>query len=73
MGKAGSFVQQNKSEYKVLNKCNLTLQSEMNTCIWIIQGIGLGLMSHPILRIKWDAKSYVRPEISHTHKPINYR
>ena len=29
-------------------------------------------LSHPILRIKWDAESYVRPEISHTHKPTNY-
>ena len=29
-------------------------------------------VSHLILRIKWDAKSYVRPEISHTHKPTNY-
>jgi len=33
---------------------------------------GGGRMSHPILRIKWSAKSYVRPEISHTHKPTNY-
>ena len=24
-------------------------------------------LSHPILRIKWDAKSYVHQEISHTH------
>ena len=30
-------------------------------------------MSHPILRIKWGATPYVRPEISHTHKPTNYR
>ena len=30
-------------------------------------------LSHPILRIKWSAKSYVRPEISHTHKPTNYK
>ena len=30
-------------------------------------------MSHPVLRIKWSAESYVRPEISHTHKPTNYR
>ena len=29
-------------------------------------------VSHPILRIKWSAKSYVRPEISHTHKLTNY-
>ena len=27
----------------------------------------------PILRIKWDAKSYVRLDISHTHKPTNYK
>ena len=26
-----------------------------------------GEVSHPILRIKWDAKSYVHQEISHTH------
>ena len=30
-------------------------------------------MSHPILRIKCDAKSYMRSEISHTHKPTNYK
>ena len=29
-------------------------------------------LSHPILRIKWSAKSYVRPEINHTHKLANY-
>ena len=30
-------------------------------------------LSHPILRIKWDAESYVHLEISHTHKPTNYK
>ena len=34
--------------------------------------IGTDVLSHLILRIKCDAKSYVRPEISHTHKLTNY-
>ena len=39
----------------------------------LIRTPGAILMSHPILRIKWDANSYVRLEISHTHKPTNYK
>ena len=38
----------------------------------LIRTPGAILMSHPILRIKWDVNSYVRPEISHTHKSTNY-
>jgi hypothetical protein len=44
MGKGGSPVQQNKGEYKVLHKFNPNLWSETNTCVWIIQGIRLGLI-----------------------------
>ena len=43
----------------------LLMKSKLPISAW-------GHVSHPILRIKWDAKSYVRPEISHTHKPTNY-
>ena len=31
-----------------------------------------GPLSHPIVRTKSDAESYMCPGISHTHKTINY-